>query len=231
MVTDAGASGGCDSLDEFRSWLGAELVGQNGSSAEVAVAFGIPGIEICRMADLRSAGLVVLGRRPRAPDHRLLLGETADAVVRRSGRPVLAIPQGITEFPRVLAALDGTERCSQVLACARQFADTVGATLSGVTVEPVLANEDRSRVDLPRARSLKVRQLLAEAGQADGKMLPLRIRRGHPVDEILAAVDEAKASVLVVGYRRGGPPKEVKATETARNLLYAAPCAVLTVPL
>src|SRR5262245_37319660 len=48
------------SLDEFRSWLGPELIGVNGSSAEVAIGFGIPGIEICRMADHLDSGLIVI---------------------------------------------------------------------------------------------------------------------------------------------------------------------------
>jgi nucleotide-binding universal stress UspA family protein len=219
------------SLDQFRAWLGPELVGRNGRTAEVAVAFGIPGIEIGRMAELRSSGLIVLGRRQRGPHHPLLLGDTADAVVRRSGRPVLAVPETVTNLSPVLAALDGTDRCGQVLRMAREFATFVGATLSAVTVEPVIASEDPSRVDVPRARSMRVSQLLASTAPVGAAPVPLAIRRGLTVEEILEAVKAVGAAVLVVGYRRGGPAKEVSLTQTARNLLYSAPCAVLTVPL
>jgi nucleotide-binding universal stress UspA family protein len=102
--------------------------------------------------------------------------------------------------------------------------------LSCVTVEPIQPNEDVDQADLPSARSIKVQQLLADDARRGSPECPLQIRRGQPVPEILAAVARADASVLVVGYRRGGPAREVSPTETARNLLYAAPCAVLTVP-
>jgi nucleotide-binding universal stress UspA family protein len=218
-------------LDRFLSWLGPDVIRTAGEPAEVAVAFGVPGIEIGRMADLRESSLIVLGRRPRTPDRPLLLGETADALVRRSQRPVLAVPEKVGALGSVLAALDGTDRCIQVLDCARCFSVLVGGPLGAVTVEPLLADEEVPGVDVPRrGRSLKVRQLLYVHGRTAAST-PLSVRQGNAIEEILAEVETVRPSVLTVGYRRGGPPKRFGPTEVARNLLYAAPCAVLTVPL
>ena len=57
-----------------------------------ALAFGLPGIEIARFAEQVHADLVVLGRKPRSRIARLLLGDTADAVARRSRLPCLFVP-------------------------------------------------------------------------------------------------------------------------------------------
>lgn len=234
--TTAGPGGQHAELQHFQAWLGPEARnGTAGPPAEVAVAFGIPGIEIGRFAALRRAELVVLGRRERTPDHRLLLGETADAVVRRSDLPVLFVPAGVREFRRVLVALDGTERAAQVLETALIVSRELGAVLGAVTVEPDLADErpTASGGPMPRGRSVRLRDLLKRLprGSAGSPGVGLDVRQGNPIEGVLAAVTEQQADLLVIGYRRGGPPKIVGPTDIARNLLYATPSAVLTVPL
>ncbi len=235
-TSTAGPGGHHGELEHFRLWLGAEA--RNGALAdapEVAVAFGIAGIEIGRFAALRKADLVVLGRRDRTPDHRLLLGETADAVVRRSDLPVLFVPPDVKEFRRILVALDGTERAAQVLEVALAASREFGAALSAVTVEPDLDDERSPPANgpMPRGRSVRLRDLLMRLprGGPGATGVALEVRKGNPIDEVLLAVTALPADLLVIGYRRGGPPKIVGPTDIARNLLYAAPSAVLTVPL
>jgi nucleotide-binding universal stress UspA family protein len=219
-------------LARFLDWLGPENGGTAGPVVEVAVAFGVPGIEIGRMAELRGVDLIVIGRRRSNEGEPPILGETADALIRRCDRPVLAVPERVTELRTILAALDGSARGRPVLAGARRFAAMVGGTLAAVTVEPLLADEEIPGVQAPRrARSFELGRLLREGDGPAGGAPPLRVRRGDPVQEILAEVAATRTSVLVVGYRRGGPPKQVGPTEIARGLVFAAPCAVLTVPL
>ena len=55
-------------------------------------AYGLPGIEIGRFAEHVRADLLVLGRKQRSRGQRLLLGDTADAVARRSRIPCLFVP-------------------------------------------------------------------------------------------------------------------------------------------
>ena len=234
--TTAGPGGHHAELEHFRLWLGLEA--ENGSAAvppEVAVAFGIPGIEIGRFAALRKADLVVLGRRNRTPDHRLLLGETADAVVRRSNLPVLFVPPEVNAFRRILVALDGTERAVHVLDVSLEVMAEFGASLSAVTVEPDLDDERASGTTspMPRGRSVRLGDLLKRLPRGGGGApgVSLEVRRGNPIEEVLAAVTAQRPDLVVIGYRRGGPPKVIGPTDVARNLLYAAPSAVLTVPL
>lgn len=234
LVSSAQGGDGTDVVPEFtrfNAWLDSEVQAGVAVAPEVALAFGVPGIEISRMARLREADLIVLGRRARAPDRRLLLGETADAVVRRSDVPVLFVPMRVTNFRRVLVALDGTDRALSVLEVAMAMATRVGAAFGALMVEPDLSDEQQSGLGspMPRARTARLAELLRRVPGGDRQALA--IRRGNPVEEILAQVQETDTDLLVIGYRRGGPPKIIAPTDIARNLLYAAPSAVLTVPL
>ncbi len=234
LLTTEGGQGLIDGgaeLAQFEAWLGPEsLNGGRRVTPEVAVAFGIPGIEISRLADLRGVGLIVLGRRPRTPDHPLLLGETADAVVRRSDHPVLFVPPEVSRIDRVLVALDGTDRAVRVLERAHAVAQRFNAKLRALTVEPDLVDERTPPAPMPRARSVRLADAVGRRSKGQPEVR-LEVRQGNPIHEVLAHCSTTKPDLLVIGYRRGGPPKVIGPTEIARNLLYAAPCAVYTVPL
>lgn len=227
---DPGPGDAVPEFQRFKSWLGQPRPGTT-NHPEVALAFGIPGIEISRLARLREADLIVLGRRDRAPDRRLLLGDTSDAVVRRSDVPVLFVPIRVTAFKRMVVALDGTDRALAVLETALAMAKMLGAEFRALMVEPDLSDEREPGLGspMPRGRTIRLAELLRRVPGGEGR--PLAIRRGNPVEEILADLQATDTDLLVIGYRRGGPPKIIGPTDIARNLLYAAPAAVLTVPL
>ncbi len=210
-------------LADLERWLGTTIDDCPAETTELAVAYGIPGIEIGRIAEARHVDLVVLGRRPRSADRPLLLGEIADAVVRRSPRPVLLVPPAIGQLVRVLVAFDGTDRTFVLLEPALALAATLGASVSVVTV--------RTDQDPPAEPDLgRFTEALARI-TAPGSVPRTRVRTGNPITEVLAEVEETGADVLVIGYRRGGPPKVVEPADIARTLLYSAPSAVMTVPI
>lgn len=215
-------------LERLRSWLAGEVVSPGELAAvEPAVTYGVPGVEICRFAEERGADLLVLGRKPRSQMTRLLMGDTADAVARRSRVPCLFVPPGHRPIRQVLAALDGTARGLSVLVTACDFATKLGATLRAVTVERAPVGEPAELAKaLPVERSSKLESQV-RAIAATG----LEVRRGQIVDQVLAAVDDGDADALVIGYHRGGPPGVLEAGSTARRLAHTAHCAVLTVPL
>jgi nucleotide-binding universal stress UspA family protein len=210
---------------------------------EAAIARGLPGIEIGRLAETIRADLVVIGRKQRSSRQRLLVGDTADSVARRSPIPCLYIPAEGQRFRRVLVALDGSERGMGVLVPAMAFTRATGARLRAISVEPAHEGEN----DLPRiltARSSKLLELVNgrrvgvdlgigrwEETNPGGTEGPVVIRRGRIVDEIVHEVETYRADVLVVGYHRGGPAGPIEAGSVARRLIHEAPCAVLTIPL
>lgn len=223
--------GSSPALEELRRWMSARP-SPRPDRADAAIAFGVPGVEIVRTADAIGAGLIVLGRRPRSPTDRHVLGETADAVVRRSPHPVLFVPPDSRGFRQVLVALDGTDRASRVLEQAHWLATELGAKLSAVTVEAATAEVAAPREPrLPMSRSIRLAETIRRFPQVAGREATLAIRSGNPIEEVLNYCSEIRPDVLVIGYRRGGPPKVMGPTDIARNLLYGAPSAVYTVPL
>ena len=220
-------------LRALRDWLQEGGPQELPGGAELLVGFGIPGIEISRLARRQSADLIVIGRRPRGPHHRLQLGETADGLVRRSDVPILFVPPHVERFRTILIALDGSTRTHHVLELGLPVSRALGAEdVRAVTVEPVLPDESATAVQ-PTERSRSLERTLNRHSDVAvaSRPIALAVRRGSVVEEILAEAEGSEADLLVIGYRRGGPPKFVEPTEIARNLLYSAPSAVLTVPL
>jgi nucleotide-binding universal stress UspA family protein len=221
---------GIDSVDALGRHLSAEFDNVLPPHVELAVVGGLPGIEVPRFAEDRGASLIVLGRKPRSQAARLVMGDTADAVARRSRIPCLIVPQGAGPFTRVLAALDGTPRADIVFDTACRFARPLGAGLGVVTVEPRRAGEPAAlAARLTGARSARVTRAAQELGARCGLEVTTIARQGDTVSEILA--EAANWDVLAVGYHRGGPPGIIEAGSVARRLAHGTSGALLTVPL
>lgn len=220
-------SGGA--MERLEQWLEPELSRPSRSlPIKLGIALGSPAIEICRFAEDRGADLLILGRKYRSPFGRMLLGDTADAVARRSRIPCLFVAKSISFFSRILVALDGTPRGVIVLQSAADFAERTWGRLQAVTVEPVWAGEpDTLSVATPATRSEKLRAEVHATLKDD----LLEVRRGEIVEQVLLAAQASNAEVLVLGYHRGGPPGIIEGGSTARRLAHTAPCAVLTIPL
>lgn len=215
----------------------------NGPKIEAEIALGLPGIEIGRYAEIHSADLVVLGRKHRNELQRRLLGDTADAVARRSRAPCLFVTAGVLEFERVLVALDGSERGLSVLLAAMDFARFTGAKLRAVCVEPAYENEE----GVPRLLTGRSARLVEAvdgliSSSAVGRSVwdrgdripaqpPVVIHRGPIVAEILREIQQSHADLLFVGFHRGGPAGIVDAGSVSRRLTHEAPCGVVTIPL
>jgi len=215
-----------------RRWLlSDDLPALRDAHVELSVAYGVPGIEICRFAEGWAADLIVVGRKEHPERARLLLGDTGDAVTRRSRVPTLLVPTQGTGLSSVLVALDGSERGFQVLGPACSLARVLGAPLVVVSVEPRMPDDPKSS-SLPLSRSValesRVRSTVAAAGWDE---IQVRIRRGPISTEILEEIESGSHDVLVIGQHRGGPSWLVQSGSTAQQLGHAAPCAVLTVPL
>jgi nucleotide-binding universal stress UspA family protein len=234
----AGLDGAGVALERLQRWLEADLAAAGaGTPVELGIAFGVPGIEICRFAEQRAADLLVLGRKQRSPMARLLLGDTADAVVRRSRVPCLFVQPGSSPIGQVLVALDGSERGMSVLTASRRFAEAVGAAIRVVTVEDVDAPHPQVlAAPLPLTRSSRLqREVKPIVAQTTGSSSPadtgVAVRRGVVVPEILAEVAASGPDVLAFGYHRGGPPGIIEGSSTARQLAHTAPVSVLAIPL
>lgn len=233
-VRPAAQPGGSESehqwlLGDLSRSLGAELARvAPGVTAAFTVRSGVPGIEIPRYAEEHSGDLLVLGHKQRSQRQRMFLGDTADAVARRSQVPCLFVGPNMDDLSPMLVCLDATERSLTVFHAASDFARSASLPLRAVTVEPVWLNEPEDlAAALPASRTLRLNRSLGQGRiPAD-----LRIRRGNVLTELLAEASDTGARLLAFGYHRGGPPGIVEGGSVARGLLHSALCAVLTVPL
>jgi nucleotide-binding universal stress UspA family protein len=230
--------GGGLALERLQQWLEADLKSaRTDTPVELGIGFGVPGIEICRFAEQRAADLLVLGRKQRSAMARLLLGDTADAVLRRSRVPCLFVQPGSSPIGQLLVALDGSERGMSVLTAARGFAEAAGAAIRVVTVEDVDAPHPQvlaSNVPLTRSGRLQreVDPIGAHATRSRGPAnTGVSVRQGLVVPEILAEVAASGPDVLVFGYHRGGAPGIIEGSSTGRQLAHTAPVSVLAIPL
>jgi nucleotide-binding universal stress UspA family protein len=230
--------GGGLALERLQQWLEADLKSaRTDTPVELGIGFGVPGLEICRFAEQRAADLLVLGRKQRSAMARLLLGDTADAVLRRSRVPCLFVQPGSSPIGQLLVALDGSERGMSVLTAARGFAEAAGAAIRVVTVEDVDAPHPQvlaSNVPLTRSGRLQreVDPIGAHATRSRGPAnTGVSVRQGLVVPEILAEVAASGPDVLVFGYHRGGAPGIIEGSSTGRQLAHTAPVSVLAIPL
>jgi len=224
MAGDADATeldGAGAALERLQRWLEVDVIPTGaGVPVGLGIAFGVPGVEICRFAEQCEADLLVLGRKQRSPLARLLVGDTADAVIRRSSVPCLFVQPGSGPIREMLVALDGTEQGMHVSAATRGFARSVGAAMRVVTVE----DQEASPALMPAVALTRSIRLQPENPE-------VAVRRGSVVREILAEVVESRTDVLAFGYHRSGPPGIIEGSSTARQLAHTAPVSVLAIPL
>ena len=201
--------------------------------------WGEPFVEIVRRGRRMGAELVVVGRHGQRGFKELLIGTTAQRVVRKSDMPVLVVngePKGPYRRPLLTTDL---ERSSQRVAefGARLLDPGVrSAVLLHACVAPYEAflyrpQPGRSRVLLLRARpeaAARLQKLIAILADGGLRLSP-RTRNGDPRTVILQEVKRRHADLVVVGsHGRSGLARTLLGT-VAEGVIKSAPCDVLVV--
>lgn len=104
-----------------------------GVDKEIQMSVGVVAGEICEKAKV--ADLVVMGRRGlNAKFEYELQGSTTEAVLRKSPKPVLVVPETFTEPRNPLLAYDGSPNASRAMHSAAELSKTLGLPLTVLTV-------------------------------------------------------------------------------------------------
>lgn len=104
-----------------------------GVNKEIQMSVGVIAGEICEKAKV--ADLVVMGRRGlNAKFEYELQGSTTEAVLRKSPKPVLVVPETFTEPKNPLLAYDGSPNASRAMHSAAELSKTLGLPLTVLTV-------------------------------------------------------------------------------------------------
>ncbi|MGE0712627.1 MAG: universal stress protein [Planctomycetota bacterium] len=191
----------------------------HGASVDPAryVRFGPPKTVIYEVIAETGANWLVLGAANKTTVDYLLLGSTAEAIIRSAPVPVWLVRPGRAhkEPKEILCAFDGSDAAREALEAslflARNFVGRL--TLVSAGEEPVarqVLEDVRHQVDM------------------HGVHVDSLVRPGNPSDEILGAVAELHPDLLVLGCAGRKGLARLWHKNTAERLVRRAPCSILS---
>jgi nucleotide-binding universal stress UspA family protein len=211
------------------------LEGLIGSPVETEVHVGSPAKVVLRAADDHGASLVVVGAGERASLEKLVLGSTAEQILRHAATDVLIARPSPSEG-LVLAASDLSERSFRALEAAARRAKARNAPLLLVhaldiahpmlaAFEPLLVVDDRTRSDLHDA----CRKVLEAELERTGATGAPEVIEGRPDRVIVRAAEDREASLVVIATHGRTGLSRIALGSVASAVSRKAPCSVLVV--
>ena len=205
---------------------------------------GSPFEEICRLARDWKIDLIVIATRGNTGLKHLVLGSTAERVVRHSPCPVLVVRNNeadqtsTTGFRKILVPIDFSDCSMKGLKFGRRLARELGSKmilLNSVALQYYIANDEYARYDLPKllqqteksARG-QMRDFVAKTNWG-GVEIDTTIKIGHAGEQICAAAAE-RADLIVIATHGHTGLKHIFLGSTAEYVVRRAPCPVLVVP-
>lgn len=230
-LIDTLRAGGRERLDDLARTLGGDRV-----STEVRV--GQPASTLTDVAEEFAADLIVVGEHGRHLGLGMLLGSTAEQLVRRAPVPVL-LARGLPAGPprTLLLPIEPSEMSERVLAWGTFLRNRFDAEAVGLhAVSPMLYGRVSVISSVPRARQLEAAMLanastwlgdrLRAAGlPSDNAHVATMI--GDPGHEINAAVQRFDVDLVIMGSRNDGAAGRLLLGSTAGTVLRGAACPVL----
>jgi nucleotide-binding universal stress UspA family protein len=216
-------------------------------AAEVRVVQGAAANEILGVASEMAASLIVLGTHGRSGFERLMLGSTAEKVLRKATCPVLTVPRAagaagppheLVLFESIIYATDFSEGARAALPWALSLARESKARLAMLHVLdwPDMPGEGKPfAATLTSARDEWLEQLrsrLRTAVPAEARAalaVDDVLATGAPYKEILRVAAERQADLIVLGVQGRGAVDLRLFGSTTSEVLRRAACPVLTV--
>ena len=191
---------------ELEEYVHAAQQRLHGSGIEVegTLVFGAPAHEITRLADQLHAACIVIGTEEKTGLERLLLGSTAEAVIRKSDHPVIvvgplaaAMAKQTIPWRHLMLACDTAEGVTDAARLAGEIASGHHARLTIFTVrEEGIASLSEGQFDALEAMMSREAWLAIKP--------QCLIREGEPAEEILRMAEDSQADLLVMSVHRGG---------------------------
>jgi nucleotide-binding universal stress UspA family protein len=207
---------------------------------------GRPFEEICRLARRISIDLIVIATRGNTGFKHLLLGSTAERVVRYSPCPVLVVRPSTAKarnrqlgFKKILVPMDFSECSMKGLAYAKNVASQFRSRLvllNSVHFEYYVASDEYGRFDLPQltqhaeifARD-QMRDLF-EKTDWNGLEVETSLQTGHPGQQICEHARDTDVDLIVTSTHGTTGFKHLLLGSVAEYVVRHAHCPVLVVP-
>lgn len=221
---------------------------RRGIAVTTRVATGIPSEEVIASAQVEDADLIVVGTRGKTGLAHVLLGSTAERVIRGAPCPVLAVrteladseqEEGAPSMPvtleRILVPVDFSDCSLDALEHAVMVAQQAKASVMLLHVlEPLSYGLDFT-LSQSRARHLEVESWtkrldeLASSHQHSHVSVEYQLRGGLPADSILDSAQTLPCDLIVMGtHGRRGISHTISGS-VAEAVLRKAHCPVIAV--
>jgi len=204
--------------------------------------------EICRIAREQKIDLIVAATRGNTGVKHLLLGSTAERIVRYSPCPVLVVhPKARNgksakpglNFGKILVPIDFSDCSMKSLEYAKTLARQFGSKLvllNSVALQYFITSDEYARYDLPllmqqaeKASRKQMRDLI-EKTDWNGIEVESSLQIGHAGQQICARALEHGADVIVTSTHGTTGFKHILVGSTAEYVVRHASCPVLVVP-
>lgn len=173
--------------------------------------------------------VVVMATHGRSAIGELVLGSVADAVIRRSPVPVVAIgPRCETasfagDGP-VLVALDGSTGDERVLATAIRLGPELGGAFVAVHVRVPVAVDAGVTLEHDEEVATRAAERLRAAGLVAAE---LTVEALHPAEELVRAAAHRGARAIIVGTHRPSRLERAVLGSTAMAVVRRSPCPTI----
>lgn len=227
-------------LDQAREALSkqaAELGRAHGLSAGTHLVSGRVLNAILDQADARDADLLVVGARGEDFLGRLLLGTTAERLLRRTLRPLLVNKLAAHEsYRRVLLPLDFSPWSHTALKLARAVAPTAELVLMHAFEAPFEAKLEFAGVEqsiltmyriAARQQALEQLQTYAAAAGLAAENVSFRVLHGDASLSILTQEQELDCDLIIMGKHGQGVLEELLLGSVTKHILAESSCDVL----
>ena len=229
-------------IDEDANALRARL--SKKASIQAVVKIGSPAAEIARCAASTKAELIVMGRGGGRTIRDMFLGSTAERVIRRGQRPVLAVrvrPRAAYRRPAI--ALDFDQAAAEAVAVLLRLIPPPRGRLPVIhAYEPPyygrMSEEVRQQIrdQYQKEATEKIVKLLSRAlarakvARSDAFAWTPYVAFGDPRDVIKKVVKQTDSDLLVLGTRGHTGAAYVFLGSMAGNVLRDVDCDTLVVP-
>lgn len=181
------------------------------------VRFGDVEKVLAEVIEESGANWLVMGAANKSTIDFLLLGSTAEKVLRTSAVPVWLVRPGRPhrDVKRILCAYDGSEPSREAIATAAFLARNFVGHLTVLTVGK-------------SAEASQIQRQLVDEFDLHGVEVELTTRSGDAAEEVLDALADDPADLLVLGCAGRRGLKRLFHKNTAERLVRKAPCSLLS---
>jgi nucleotide-binding universal stress UspA family protein len=217
----------------------AEQGARHRAPARVHLASGAVTATLAALAEALQAGLIVVGAKGEGLLERMILGSTAERLIRHARRPVLMVRRPVERpYETILAPVDFSPSSLLSARLARALAPDAALTLLHAYQTPFesklrLAGVGDDRIEHYRAATEEQARAeldeLARSLERDGAPVSIRLIHGPATQCILEEEKQTRPDLIVLGKQGRGMLEDLLIGSVSKHILSDSGCDVAVV--